>query len=114
MYEERQAFMSGVDEIREIEKGLYFVHGKVIREVFPGQYDGDSGQAELVWLSGVIGKDEHDVVCYGDLTVFTFHPLHDDPDGARYSCGAQLHFSELSDYAKSVLRKEFPDHADEF
>lgn len=102
------------DEIREIEKGVYLVHGKVIKEVFSGQYDSDEGRRELVRLADGSCGARYAPKCYGDLTVFSFSSLGKKDGRMRYRGSTQRHFMELSDTAKAILREEFPEHAREF
>lgn len=102
------------EDIREIEKGLFLVHGAVIEAVSEGQYDSDEGRADLVKLADGIKNGTHYIKPYGDLTVFTFYPTKPRSNGARYLSCPKCHFRNLSDAAKNILRGEFPEHAGEF
>lgn len=103
------------DEIKKLDTDLYLVHGRVIGSADPGMFDADTPEGRAVLI------DVADNTCGSPMC-----PGHDDPlaaflftkaapqVGGRFFMASLKHFRELPAQAREILRKEFPDHADEF
>ncbi len=109
-------------EIRDLGQETYLVGRRVIKAGRPGMFDlsKQEDRDELVNMAADLYKTKFDRACYGDLTVCVLHPIdrpvapefeHEVPKDAKYIEG-QMHFSNLHDGAREILRKEFPEYAD--
>lgn len=110
-------------EIRDLGQDTYLIGRRVIKAGEPGQFDlsKQADRDELVCIAEGAFKTKFDPASYGDLTVLVLIPIkrpvppqfeHEVPKDAKY-IDSQMHFGNLHEEAKEILRKEFPEYADE-
>lgn len=97
----------------DLGKDTYLVDGKVIKADVPGMFDPSrqEDRDELGYIAGSLFASRFEPACYGALTACCLRPAGPDCGDAKYE-EDQIHFSELHDGARRILRREFPDHAE--
>lgn len=109
-------------EIRDLGQDTYLIGRRVIKAGEPGQFDlsKQADRDELVRIAEGAFKTKFSPAPYGELTVIVPTPIkrpvppqfeHEVSKTAKY-IGNCMHFGNLHDEAKEILRKEFPEYAD--
>ena len=102
-------------EIRDLGKDTFLVGRRVIKAGKPGMFDlsKQDDRDELVRIVETRFKSKFDLANYGPMTVCVLYPKNPvyTWSQAKYEQG-QMHFGDLHDEAKEILRKEFPEYAD--
>lgn len=110
-------------EIRDLGQDTYLIGRRVIKSRAHGYFDlsKQEDRDELIRIAEGAFKTKFDPAPYGELTVLTLTPIkrpvppqfeHEVPKTAKYISGV-MHFGNLHDEAREILRKEFPEYADE-
>lgn len=105
-------------EIRDLGQDTFLAGRRVIKAAKPGMFDlsKQEDRDELAHIAETVFHGELDRPSYGDLTACVLCPLpagHGIASGTARYIKSEVPFGSLHDEAKAILRKEFPDHADE-
>ena len=104
-------------EIKDLGQNTFLVGRNVIKAGVPGMFDlsVQADRDELIRISETLGNGSRSPRIYGNLTVCVLHPTtaanRKRFPNAKYEHRTVLHFRELHDSAKAILRKEFPEYA---
>lgn len=103
-----------MEELKYLGDNVYMAYGKVVKVKDPSiDTSTDEGRKVVLDFMEHLFEDKFTPCPWGVLTAGVVNPVVDVDDGRKGRIFSCVHFGDLPDSVKPVLRKEFPDHADE-